>query len=422
MWLRSAALFLVTFCSTLRQSREGISDPYFTLAGGEMKGQLRLKCAVAALFLIVMFLPGAAQAYKGLAGGKVGLIDTNSKGYGFSAYSGAWASVDLDSPADCRLTGTYLGYLRTPARIYAYNPTNDRWFYGSYQGIPMGESVQGATAIFWSTTGTYAIASLWTIWRCQTFEPRDGPVGGGSAGNFALLWTKNKAYAFNSSSGLWMSQTLDGNPEGGITCDGIGLVWTALSAYAFDPTPGGWVPLNLGSPSGVSACGGGKVALVWGVNTAQAYSGLMDTWYPVNTTTAIEGGRAGGDVALLWDSSRAYSFDANTGSWSTLVLQGSNDMRRFPEGVGGDTFWIGPNPNSTGSVAMHLPVGQDWKVEIFNVNGACLRSALLLATQDGASWIWDGADESGLAVAAGTYWVRASAQDQVEVRRIVLTR
>ena len=55
------------------------------------------------LFLSIILLPGAAAAQVGIANGKVCLIDTSTKGYGFSTFSGLWTSVTLDGPAETRL-------------------------------------------------------------------------------------------------------------------------------------------------------------------------------------------------------------------------------------------------------------------------------------------------------------------------------
>lgn len=273
-------------------------------------------------------LPQNSLAYKGLAHGDVGLVDTESRGYGFSAASGLWTSVQLDSPAEARLAGDFFGYLRTARRIYAFNSVNDHWFQVPFEGVPMGESAEGATVVFWSDAGAYGIASIWTIWRCQPITFPDSPSGGGSAGNFALVWTKENAFAFHSASGQWMRQALDRSPDGGITFQGLGLVWTSTSVYSFDPTPGTWIPLSVSNPVGVS--GGGGVAVVWGDRTAQGYSGALDAWFPLQTASTIQDGQANGQTGIVMENARAYTFNSRTGTWSMLALSDAASRSRRP--------------------------------------------------------------------------------------------
>lgn len=370
--------------------------------------------------VIALATTGPAAAVKGLATGHVGLIDTPAKAYGYSAYSGLWTPVTLTGPALSRATGDYLGYVRTAQNLYSYNSTNGRWFNVAYTGQVQGEDVHGATSVVWTTTNMYAIASLWTTWRSRSFQPDEVPVGGGSASNFGLFWTNKRGYAFHSASGTWMPQSLNGHSISGLANDGFGLLWTISGAFSYDPTPGAWTALSFGEPQGVSATGGGSVGLVWGATQGQAYSGVLDTWVPFSDTERILGGAAGGEVAMLWDSAKAYCFNADTGTWSAVALQIDLAGLDGPEAQG--AFSFGPNP-STDHVEFRLPASGSWKIEVFDVSGALVRSLDTDTQEKGKGLTWDGCETSGRRVAAGTYWVRAeSAEGQVEARRVVMMK
>ncbi len=359
-----------------------------------------------------------AAALTGTARGHVGLIDTNTKAYGFSSFSGQWTPVTLTGPAQAKLAADYLGYLRTAQRLYSYNSTNDHWYSIAYTGQVRGEDLSGATSVVWTTTSMYAIASVWAIWRALPFQPDEVPMGGGSASNFGLFWTNKRGYAFHSASGTWMPQPAPSRAISGIANDGFGLLWDTGEAFSYDPTPGGWANLDLGDMQGVSAAGGGHVGLVWGQNRAQAYSGTFDCWTPFENTEPFLGGAAGGDVAILWDTAAAHCYNAETDTWTSVTLQNDPAGLGGPEDTGG--FSVRPNPSS-GEVTFRLPIMGAWKVEVFDVNGALVRRLDTDTREKGDALSWDGLDVDGHRVAAGTYWVRAeSAERQVEARRIVM--
>jgi hypothetical protein len=384
-------------------------------------------CGVFVPFLLG-FLFAAAPAfayYKGLTGGKVAIIDTPAKAYGFSAYSGLWTSVQLDSPALSRAAGYYLGYVRTAGNIYCYNTTNDHWYSGGYVGTARGEDVRGGTIVFWTNLTAYGISTVWTLWRPVTFGFNETPKGGGSAGSCALVWTQANAYAYNAGSGQWIAQQLDESPIAGVTNDGMGFLWTHHTVYAFDSAGGNWLPLSLGDLQGISASGSGKVALVWGGQEARAYSGVLNAWYSYHNATALEGGNSKGEVALIWDSARAYAFNANTGNWLSALLQSADVPRPLyqgdPEVAGASEapggFSVEPNPAPIGRLSLQLPPEGSWNVQVINVEGEVVRQMNGLS---GFNVLWDGLDDSGNRIAPGTYWVRAESEEGTEARRVVL--
>ncbi len=378
-----------------------------------------LLAALSALLLPVL-LSSPVRAFEGSAQGRVGLINTDIRAYGFSTISGEWTSTTLDSPAQVRLAGPYLGYLRTGSRVYVFNSTNDRWYSRDFVGIPRGEDVQGATAVLWTTRACYGIASVWSIWFEQLLDPRDAPRGGGSAGNFGLVWTFNAAYAFNAGTGQWIRQSLDGVSAGGIAGDGFGLVWTNTSAYAFNPSPGSWTTIDLNGIHGMSADGSGDVGVIWGQNQAQAFSRVLNSWFHLDTHATIQGGSAGGQIALLWDSGSAYAFNAGTGLWDEILLEDSAGV----SGMGGAEMHLSvfPNPCTSGLLRITLPNDSHARIRLFDAGGSEIRS-WDTSRETGGSFVWDTTDANGRPVASGTYWIRAeSSSGRVEARRVAVVR
>jgi hypothetical protein len=379
---------------------------------------LAISCLVGLCLFAALAAPEPVAALVGTAMGHVGLIDTNMKAYGFSSVSGQWTPVTLSGSAQAKLAADYLGYVRTAQKLYIYNGTNGHWYSLAYTGQVRGEALCGATAVVWTSTSMYAIASLWTIWRAQSFQPDEVPLGGGSASNFGLFWTNKRGYAFHSASGTWMTQPIPSRAICGIANDGFGLLWDANDAFSYDPTPGGWSSLDLGDMEGISAAGGGSVGLVWGQNRAQAFSGTFDSWSSFESSQPFLGGAAGGDVAILWEATKAHCYNAETDTWTSVTLQSDPAGLDVPEGPGG--FSVLPNPSS-GEVTFRLPIAGAWKLELFDVNGALVRRVDTDTREMGDAAVWDGLDADGHRVAAGTYWVRAeSSTGQAEARRIVL--
>lgn len=363
-----------------------------------------------------------AFAGGGAASGNVAVVDAGTKAYGYSGYSGTWTAADLDAPAETRLAGDNLGYVRTSSRVHSFNPTNSRWYGSAYSGNALGESTLGATSIFWSTHAAYAIASLWSIWRDHPWEAGEVPQGGGSCGCFALVWTQHHAHAFHSASGQWMTQPLEQPISGGITCQDFGLVWTPQTVYSFDPFPGGWVPLALGFTHGISVTGEGNVALAWSADHAEAYSGTFDAWFPADGSSPILDGIARGNLALFWSASDAWVFDASTGLWSGVEIEGGSAgaMEPLEPGSLESGLAVRPNPAVGDQIQFELPGGPTWEVEIFDVTGRQVRSLRPADATSPHRIEWNRTDETGLRVPAGMYWVRARSEEAVEVRRLSL--
>lgn len=370
-------------------------------------------------FLLVPLVSGRAPASSGIACGKVGIVDTPTKIFGFSTYTGVWTPTTIDSPGVVRLAGQYLGYLRTATRLYAYNPLNDTWRVCTFSGTPRGEDIEGGTAIFWSSSGAYVGSTLWTTWRTQTFADGEEPLGGGSGVDLALAWTPHHAYAFRVANGQWFHQALADPCAGGIASEGLGMVWTNAAAYSFDAAAGSWVPLSLDEPEGVSVTGSGDVGLVWTSTSAQAYSGLLEGWYEQSSGTILEGGSASGEIALLWGANTAFVFDANTGVWSAQPL-GSPAAAPEPFAGGGSAMRVGPNPCTGDRVTLGLAPDRAWRVGVYGPQGRLLRSYNLPEGSASRALSWDRTDDAGRRVAAGTYWIRAESKESCEARRVVL--
>jgi len=370
--------------------------------------------ALLAFALLSWPASGFASGTNGATSGNVGLIDTSTQAHGFSATTNVWTTRALDSPAVVRLAGEFLGYLRTSSKLLLYNSTNDRWVSCSFSGTPLGEEVEGATSVAWTTTTLYGCAAHWTVWKTMTVPGGEVPMGGGSSGNFGLAWSAHKAYAFYAAPGTWITQDLDGACLGGIANGGLGLVWTSTSAYSFDPSLGAWVHLDLGATAGVSVAGDGDVALVWGDQTAQAYSAPLGVWYTASGAPSILGGTASGEIALFWSSTTGYSFNASTGTWSQIPIQGASAI---DEGEGGlSSLSLGPIP-AVGSLRLAWRDPGRRTVRVLDVAGRELR-----ALEGDTAVEWDLRDASGERVPSGSYWLRVEGRFGVEARRVVVAR
>jgi hypothetical protein len=371
---------------------------------------------VPASFVALACMPGPVAAHKGAATGRVAIIDSPTKAYGFSSSVGTWTSVILDSPLQNRIVATYIGYLRTANKLYAFNSTTNSWYSIPYSGPTKGEDAQGSTAIVWTSTTAYGISTLWTAWRQLTVT---APLGGGSGGNYGLVWTATEAHAYSSSSGQWLTQTLGSPPVGGYASPGLGIVWTEEAVYVFDPVPRTWNSLGIADPSGISVDGLGKVGMAWSETSAEAYSAFLGTWSPLTDLAGLEGGAAGDEVAIIWGGDKAYAFDPHVGSWVQTTVEVPAGAPSGPV-VADGAFSIGPNP-TRGPLTIHLPPSpRPWQIEIINLEGERIRSFGSAESATGNDLVWDRRTDGGEIVSSGTYWIRAKGGDRVEARRFVV--
>jgi hypothetical protein len=379
---------------------------------------------LAVLVGLLVALASAAYAQpEGVAAGHLGLVDTDTRAYGYSAYSGQWVSTVLDTPVEARLVSSNVGYLRTARRVYCFNPAGSIWSSATCSGQVQAEAVSGATAVCYTTARAYATATLWTVWRTVGFDASELPLGCASGGTFALVWTNLHAHAYHSASGQWISQDMAGSPPiAGIADDGFGLVWNDDVAYCFDPTPGLWRSLDLGVTEGISADGSGTIGVVWGGSSAQVYSNAQDQWYPLETQEPIAGASASGEVAIVWDGHHAYAFNPTTGSWSSVLLQSAAASAPGAEPViAGTALQVLSNPGSPGRIVFRLPAASGWMLDLLDARGARVRRLDLPGSVVDRDVIWDGRDGEGRRLPSGSYWLRAESADRrVEARRFVL--
>lgn len=376
------------------------------------------RCGTILFILAGLLVAGGALAVSGDACGNLGLVVTSDRVYGFSAAAGYWTSAVLDGSVVTARCSPYLGYVRTSRSVYAFNPNTNRWYTSTYAGLPAGESIEGSTIVFWTTSKAYAIASVWANWREQSFQGlSEPPRGGGSANSFGLVWTNRAAYAFNAASGNWIRQALDSPPLGGISSNGVGLVWTGSQAFAFDATPGVWRPRPLGNLQGVSASGSGDVCIIWADKDAYVYSADQSDWFDLQTEESILGGRASGDVAVIWTPHRAFGFSSHQALWGSVNLQGTLSQGMPALEIDSGELRIIPNP-TRGTTEFSLPQSESvWEIGIFDADGARVAR---LAVGSGGSCRWNGRTDEDREIAAGTYWLRAASEGRVEVRRIVV--
>jgi hypothetical protein len=211
----------------------------------------------------------------------------------------------------------------------------------------------------------------------------------------------------------------DGEPLGGVAANGFALVWTARAAFVYDPNPGTWTTQNLGTPVGVSADGGGSIAIFWADTVAYAYSGSSDLWYSYTFPGIIDFGDGEDEAALVWGGNRVVSFNTVSNAWNMVILPPSLEKRAVTPEKAGGAFRVEPNP-TTGSLSLSLPGDQEWAIEIVRLDGSIARRLTSPATPSGSLLTWDGKDGEGNRVPAGVYWVRGQSGQHVEARRIVI--
>jgi hypothetical protein len=371
------------------------------------------------LAVVLVIVPQAVDAeIAGTANGDLAMITNGESAFAYSTYTLTWSSVELDGPCLAVETSPSLGLVLTLGKLTAYSAISGGWFTAKCSGVPAGYDVRGAVIVCWTEEAAYGISTVWAQWARKVLKVEESPLGGGSAGNFGFLWTDQNVYAYSGATGRWSSEKLGGPPIGGIACDGLGLVWTDIEAYTFDPTPGNWIRLDLmGYPFGMSADGAGKAAVIWSASSALAYSGHLEDWFPA--PSVITGACAAGDLALTWNEEMAYSFDANLGTWSGVPIRTREPAAAPGEGPVSASFAISPNPCGAGPLALQLPAGGEWNIEVIDIEGRAVHRDQVPAASEKRAIEWDWRDDQGRSLPAGTYWVRAISAERTEARRVI---
>jgi hypothetical protein len=125
---------------------------------------------------------------------------------------------------------------------------------------------------------------------------------------------------------------------------------------------------------------------------------------------------AGHGLAPAWSTER--SDQRNSGAYP---LRG--DLSAAPETAARDlTLSVYPNPGR-GRFQIHLPDKSEtgsYQVQVFDLRGRRLKTLAFDDTKN--IWNWDGTDQMGRRVAAGTYFAVARQGQQQISTRFVLTR
>lgn len=96
-------------------------------------------------------------------------------------------------------------------------------------------------------------------------------------------------------------------------------------------------------------------------------------------------------------------------------------------GVGAAALNLTARPNpmlTTTTVSVDLTAPSQVGVRIFDLRGALVRTLLAESALDAGprAWNWDGRDDAGRPLSAGSYFVRVAADDRIETRKIQLIR
>lgn len=115
-----------------------------------------------------------------------------------------------------------------------------------------------------------------------------------------------------------------------------------------------------------------------------------------------------------------------SGSWSTQCCFAVTVLPNASVEPGGARFALGqntPNPmrGSSTSISFSLPRAGDVRLEVFRLDGGRVRTLVNGARSAGPqSVIWDGRDDHGHAVKAGTYFYRLNGFGQSAVKRLIV--
>ncbi len=161
--------------------------------------------------------------------------------------------------------------------------------------------------------------------------------------------------------------------------------------------------------------------------------------FPVDGEIQILGGQAGGSAyqnSMLAQLRFAPVSETSRGNFivesANVSLTGGTIGQ--PERLGGHRVEMlpaefslepnFPNPfNPTTSIRYNLPAGARVTLEIFNSIGQRIRTLADGAHQPGSYAVeWDGMDQHRTAVAAGLYFYRLHAGDQVQTRKMILAK
>ena len=388
-----------------------------------MRGRPAWLTAAALLAGLWVLAPQPCGAHsKGLAQGQVGIFHTDARVYGYSADSGLWRSHELDGDVIERCLCDHLGIVATTNAIYAFNPTADLWISTPCASPAQGISASGAVAVVMTYQTAYAISTVWAAWRPLELGLAGGSSSGyGSGDDFALVWAERQAHAYSGGTGQWLTVELDAPAIGGIASAGLGLVWTSGSAYAYRPSPNEWIELDIAAPQSFSVNGAGDVGIVWNNTQAHAFSRPRGSWYSLDPGERIEGGTAGGEVGLTWTDRTVYAFNANSGSWCQITPE-EDEALAAPRAQTrpAEALCVTPNPGAAPTIRLSLSGAERWEVEILDVAGRSVRTAVCARGEGETTWEWDRRDDAGHRVANGAYWVRARGGERTEVRRILL--
>jgi len=379
----------------------------------------------AVLPCVFLFVAAPCSAVvEGRSEGDVAILYSDGFAFGYSTATQAWSVTPLVGEPIKHTVSPNLGLILTADRFYAFNPNAGQWYSTPSSGILQGLDIDGPVAVVWTDQACYAISTVWTLWARCDLGANESVAGGGSCCAFGMVWTSERALAYRANTNSWVQHELASPPLGGVAANGLGLVYSLTQAVVFKPSTGTWVDLGLDENMlGLSAAGYGDAALLWTESRALAYSGHSCTWTPLEAL--VFDGSAGGDVALVYNEHWAYGFDANLAQWKPIYIKLREG--RAAEGNDGPALeprclvWPNPAP-ACADIELRLPAdgGDAWEIDILDTAGRVVRRFSAPASKDGSVATWNATDDSGQALAAGVYWLRAASQTRTEARRVVL--
>jgi len=136
-------------------------------------------------------------------------------------------------------------------------------------------------------------------------------------------------------------------------------------------------------------------------------------------TLELRGPALDNHLASSWAAATGYGTPgAQNSAYTSVALP----TEQLPERLELMQNW--PNPfNATTRIAFTLPAPADIRLQIFSVQGRCIRTLAAGRTAAGAHRLdWDGRDEAGLPASSGLYLCLLQSGEAQQVKRMLLLR
>jgi len=290
------------------------------------------------------------------------------------------------------------------ARVYGYDFTGDQTLYVDFTclGIPRTDSLN--RLLLASACGIEALEqdgnqSYWTV---QFGAVNLAPALGADATAYSASWFGD-VNAIRPDGSIQWTSTADGAIRMIAVRQDVGcLVYSGAD--------------NFGVPDFVRGLDTGTGAVLWTTTLASA-NGYNEGVWTQRAPTSADGSVVYFTTRFSGDGAPAALYAVRTGDPIVQTAAG------LAVGAEAGRLRVVPNPSVDGRVTIDLgraatPTAA--RVEIYDLAGRHVRSLLGGTSAGGGRVRWDGRDEAGVPVAAGTYFARLAGPDGASGRITVV--